>query len=483
MTTVIDAGSHDAAPSRAAVAPQRRAGRTRTGRVGIVLSLVAAMFAATHMQDVANIAALVALGLVVVAGIGRLGIPSRIPVEIVLFVVLGVYLFAVSLANDALANLTLVEFIVRHGKYYYIVGLFVVFYLFKPGCAIERVTYRGAIFFSVILSAASLYSYFVSPIQFSEFKLSNSNSIQGLFGGKNPMAGCMGAILLLLLLSVFNGDSRIATHYRQLLIGLAATFVAAAFLFAKSRGYALGLLAAIGWLAIRTILQDWSNYHLSSRTVAYGLGCVGFIVAILAFGGDRYENAFENDPNVETRFELWERALRMFFMSPIFGLGLGTFQAVNTTFETVIPGLLSFKTGGVYLPGHIEHDPEGGLHTHNVYLQLLVDGGIIGASLFLVTLALLVRRAIVVSRVLSGRDEEICVLARFNAAVVIVMFVYLAMAGVTAGFTFTSPTMSWIFFVAAARLARQHQYLARTEGWASVTGAIGRAAVSGGGRP
>jgi len=413
------------------------------------------------MQDVANIAAPIGLILVLLFGLGRCSIPGRIAIEIPLFLVLAAYLIAVSLANDAIANLSSVEFMARYGKVVYIVGLFIVFYLFKPGCAVERTAYRAAILAALILSAFSLYSYFVSQIVWNDIKFTNENAIQGLFGGKNPMAGCMGTILALLLLSFANRATPFSPLHNPVLITAAAVVIAAAFLFAKSRGYALGILATFGWLALRTALLDWTNYRWSRQTFAYAVVCVGFVAAVLVFGGDRYEEAFENDPNVVTRFDLWDRAAKMFFMSPIIGLGLGTFQAVDTTIESVIPGILAFKTAGYYLPGHIEHDIEGGMHVHNVYLQILVEGGLIGFVLFFAILALLVRRAVVVGRMPVASDDGFLALVQFNAAIVVSMFIYLAMSGVTAGFTFTSPTMSWVFFVAAARLARQHQHLAK----------------------
>jgi len=463
---------------------------------GVALTAAAVLFAVTHMQDLVDVAAPIALAVVALVGLGRMSLPRRIAAEVPLFAILGAYLLAVSIANDSLANLSPVEFIARHGKIFYIVVLFIIFYLFKPGCAIERAAFRGAIVMAVILSVLSLFSYFVSPIRWETIKFTNQNAIQGLFGGKNPMAGSMGALLVLLLLSYVNRGNRFAPIHRPALIALAGLLVAVAFLFAKSRGYALGVFGAFGWLAARTMLADWTTGRLSRRTLAYALVCVGFVGAVLALGGDRYQDAFQDDPNVSTRFELWERAARMFAMSPVLGLGLGSFQAVNTTIETVVPGLLAFKAGGSYRSGHIEHDVEGGMHVHNVYLQMLVDGGLIGVGLFFAILVMILRRAVLVRRMRGGPESDVLAMARFNAALTVAMFIYLAISGVTAGFTFTSPTMSWVFFLAGARLIRQHQHLAALARKAAASmptpigaGAPPRAAGSGdlrgasGGRP
>lgn len=465
-----DGHASSPAPARSLGSLARRHGRRVAVKLGPALGLAGVAFAAAHMQDVFDIAAPITLVALMLVGFTRCSIPARIAIEILLFLLLSGYLFSVSLANDALANLSPIEFIARFGKIIYIAGVFVAFYLFKPHCAVERVMYRAAILVALVLSVASLYSYFVAPIQSGDIRLSNDNAIQGLFGGKNPMAGCTGAILVLLLLSFVARATPYAPLRSEVVIGIASVLVGATFLFAKSRGYALGIMAAFGWLAVRTALLDWTNFRVSRQTLAYVTACLGFLAAVLVFGGDRYEEAFDNDANVSTRFELWERAARMFLTSPIIGLGLGSFQAVSSSFETVMSGVLAFKISGFYLPGHIEHDVEGGMHVHNVYLQILVDGGLIGFMLFFAIIVLIVRRAVAVGRMAPVVDEGLQSLARLNAALVITMVFYLAVAGVTAGFTFTSPTMSWLFFVASARLVRQHQALAAMARSARVAG-------------
>jgi hypothetical protein len=50
--------------------------------------------------------------------------------------------------------------------------------------------------------------------------------------------------------------------------------------------------------------------------------------------------------------------------------------------------------------------------------------------------------------------------ARFNGKLVVYLTIYLAIAGLTAGYTLISPGMCWLLYVALARLVRQHQYLA-----------------------
>jgi O-antigen ligase len=280
-------------------------------------------------------------------------------------------------------------------------------------------------------------------------------------GGKNPMAGSMGSILVILLLSTVERHKP-GTPFRNLvLLGIMSTIVLAAFIFAKSRGYTLGLFAAILLLGVGAFLMDWTRNRLSSRSAIFA----GALIALLGAGavvmGDRYEDALEDDPNVTNRFALWDRAGDLFLRSPVIGFGLGSFQQVEASIEDVIPGLLAVKVGGYYLEKHREHDPFGGEHVHNALLQMMVDGGIVYVGLLFAAMGLALTRASQVLRWPAGQpvDDPILACARFNARVSICLFVYLAVSGVTAGFTFVSPTMSWVFFIALARLVRHHHYL------------------------
>jgi O-antigen ligase len=83
---------------------------------------------------------------------------------------------------------------------------------------------------------------------------------------------------------------------------------------------------------------------------------------------------------MESRFVIWDDALRIFATSPVFGVGYGNYAMFSQVFE--------FK-GGVDLT-----DPaEAGLlapnlikHAHNVYLHILATGGILGLFLLLTIL-------------------------------------------------------------------------------------------------
>jgi O-antigen ligase len=153
----------------------------------------------------------------------------------------------------------------------------------------------------------------------------------------------------------------------------------------------------------------------------------------------------------------------MFSISPLTGLGIGTFQQINIVVDKVIPGLVAVKTSGTYKEEVIRHSVEGGLHVHNVYLQLLVETGLVGTGLFLVFLVLPIRRGLPdkssIHPVVRADYDTVLNLARFNKMLAFYLLIFLAVTGLTSGYTLNSPTLAWLFFVSLSRLVRQHMYL------------------------
>ena len=83
----------------------------------------------------------------------------------------------------------------------------------------------------------------------------------------------------------------------------------------------------------------------------------------------RFEN-LDEDGNLQYRIKMWEYALHMFSVNPFIGMGWGSFR----------------QTSGY------------GMNAHNVYIQLLAETGILGFSIYMVTLLILVINAIHGSR-------------------------------------------------------------------------------------
>lgn len=87
---------------------------------------------------------------------------------------------------------------------------------------------------------------------------------------------------------------------------------------------------------------------------------------------ERREGGVYQVEEVETRFGLIRRSVVMFFDHPVFGVGLGQF----------VPAVVQQYRGKIPLPADLEEQTQ-----HNHFLGLMVELGIVGASLYLMVVA------------------------------------------------------------------------------------------------
>lgn len=87
---------------------------------------------------------------------------------------------------------------------------------------------------------------------------------------------------------------------------------------------------------------------------------------------ERREGGIYQVEEVETRFGLIRRSVVMFFDNPVFGVGLGQF----------VPTVVQQYRGKVPLPANLEEQTQ-----HNHFLGLMVELGMVGASLYLMMVA------------------------------------------------------------------------------------------------
>jgi len=145
-----------------------------------------------------------------------------------------------------------------------------------------------------------------------------------------------------------------------------------------SRGSMLGLLVLIPYFLVR---GRWAR-------PALGLLMASLIAASLAIAimhthdsvnylGYRFDisNADEKVANLDIRYEwLWPRALEYFRMSPIVGMGFGSF---DDQFSSVV-GYFGIFTEALGIT--INHSDS---HAHNSYLNILAELGIVGLGLIM----------------------------------------------------------------------------------------------------
>ena len=200
----------------------------------------------------------------------------------------------------------------------------------------------------------------------------------GPYANYNHFAGLME--LLWPLPFAYALFARVEAGQRALFL-FAVVLMAAALLFSLSRGGMLAFgvqLAALLWLARRW--QRDEQRRLLSAPALVGLSALLIAVLALWVGADQLLRRFQSigqgtqEYSVVTRLEYWRAAMQMFKDHSILGVGLGAFPAVYPRY------------------GHSSAKLERLEQTHNDYLQMLTDAGLLGGLLLLWFLVELLRQ-------------------------------------------------------------------------------------------
>ena len=199
----------------------------------------------------------------------------------------------------------------------------------------------------------------------------------------------------------------------------------------RSRGFGAALVIVLLYLIFDkvqkvkiSLLFAVLSFFLFFVVVSYNFS----IVPIL--------NLTRTDINVISRFALWEKSLNLFYESPLFGFGIGVFQQVNNKVVQLIPNIVAYSKGGFYLPQIIPHDPDGGQHVHNVYLQMLTEGGLTGLLLLVLFLyKVFVKTRKTDSFISIAPNSKLNPLVAFNDKIIVLSLIYLCFAGISAGYT------------------------------------------------
>ncbi len=163
---------------------------------------------------------------------------------------------------------------------------------------------------------------------------------------------------------------------KQILLIIAAVVMGIAILLTGSRGGLISLLGVIGFLVTANLLgktksgansgeENKKNFRRSFAFVAGGLALMLVLFgAVLLLGGDesllRGIGLQANQVDISTgRSHFWQIALKIFLAYPILGSGLDSFGTAFTNYDTWNG---SFRVE----------------QTHNDYLQILADAGIVG---------------------------------------------------------------------------------------------------------
>ncbi len=252
-----------------------------------------------------------------------------------------------------------------------------------------HVLVRTIMIFGFCLAIFGLTQSFTSPTKVYWIRELNQSTAFGPFINRHHFAGYMELTIALPLGLLFAGA---VDKEKRILYGFVAGLMAVALVMTASRGGIISLVAEVIFFAIVTAIwrkpseegQRRRTSRLKSVAMRAGLAAallVSLFFGVLLLGGEMSINRLivdsvnTNDPTTG-RAHFWSVTLQIIQAHPFVGTGLGAFGVVYTRFDSR-NGLFRLE------------------QAHNDYLQVLSDGGIIGAALALAFVALLFYRAFV----------------------------------------------------------------------------------------
>ena len=245
---------------------------------------------------------------------------------------------------------------------------------------------RTIMIFGFCLAMFGLTQSFTSPTKVYWIRELNQSTAFGPFINRHHFAGYMELTLALPLGLLFAGS---VDREKKLLYLFLAGMMGVALFMTTSRGGVISLVAEVLFFVVVTAFWRKENERTKRRAsrirsaiVRLGLGValmVGLVIGVAVIGGGDIplnrlvDSVNTNDPTTG-RAHFWSVTLNMIKAHPVLGTGLGAFGVIYTRFDSH-NGLLRLE------------------QAHNDYLQVLSDGGIVGAFLAVSFVALLFARA------------------------------------------------------------------------------------------
>ena len=252
--------------------------------------------------------------------------------------------------------------------------------------------------FGVLLSVFSLIQYLTKESIFfwTNPGLAVGPWLSGPFVNHNHFAGFIELIIPLPIALVVTGAARES----RILYGFGAAIMTGAAIFTASRGGMIGIAAGLivvvglGYSYSRTKTSRPQNLGDKDVVFSYSSGIkrlvtivaviAAFVGGILLLGldpvvdrlpGNELIAVGNNTESFETsRGWIWRNSWKVFEAHPITGTGMGSFE---TVFPSYSPGFAATPTGKAQVWDR----------THNDYLQVLTDTGLIGAAIVIWFLA------------------------------------------------------------------------------------------------
>lgn len=251
-------------------------------------------------------------------------------------------------------------------------GLACVFLLGWVICSSDnrsRYLMRAIVVSSTIYGIWSLLANLYPDLKFGIYGAFQDHRLSGSFQSANTAGTLFGMGFILAVCLVFE-ESRRAGSERGALVAkitfpvIAGALLATCLVLTVSRGAATATLAGCALLLIwEMFARDW--HGIQKRNLTFGLAVAGGLLVLAWSGGllaERYADSIKDW--IDQRQIIYSVHWDAFLSSPWFGYGLGTFDQVNKLLQTAInyPTLWNIRAA------------------HNVYLQWLEGGGVVGAA-------------------------------------------------------------------------------------------------------
>ncbi len=246
-----------------------------------------------------------------------------------------------------------------------------------------RLLVRTIIIFGFFLAIFGLTQSFVSPTKVYWVRELAQSTAFGPFINRHHFAGYMELTLGLPLGLIFAGSLEKEKRFIYL---FAALLMGVALIMTNSRGGIISVVAEILFLVALTMFRKRKRREAQDKAqrirraalrsaLALAL-IVGLFAGVVLLGGESVLSRFVGTVNSEDpttgRAHFWSVTTDIIKAHPFLGTGLGAFAVVYTRYDS---------RNGLY---RLEQ-------AHNDYLQVLSDGGIVGAALGLFFIVMLFR--------------------------------------------------------------------------------------------
>jgi exopolysaccharide production protein ExoQ len=227
------------------------------------------------------------------------------------------------------------------------------------------------------ITISALMSSLILAIFCSVFMSPHDNV--GIFGSKNYYALCI-SLLMLTAITVALDKSQ-PRAFR--LIGFVAFALSPPeLLFAQSVGALVDTCATLAmFFALRTASQLQPRVRSLALLIIFVFGTALFLLGVSSINSSDVLGLVGKDATLTGRTQIWQHGFDSIASHPIAGVGYGAFWQVGNWSAEQIWRFMQ-------IPG------KSGFHFHDVYLQIAVDLGAIGLSVFITTLIVLIFRAV-----------------------------------------------------------------------------------------